>query len=565
MGFAQIVGEPGEGRYTLRMDWGDGTRLGIIASLEQAIPARQLLLATAQAAVTAMEPTVQASAANLAQMMADIAAIPPDQRGPAMKLYERTLGEHLRLVAELDRLRLRVRMIETEIANAQRTLAYWRDEVVCIDTRDAWCATYTTGRGGWVATIEIPGEPELVLVAPGARAWQPPLDGRVTAREIMSPAQAYANAALLPGWQKWKPTYRWGTITGIDWDAETCTVELGQATSSAQRLDVNQSGTLHDVPVTYLSCGILAFGIDDRVVVQFEGQDWGSPRVIGFLDNPRGCPPKRLYSVINASACAGMTNVSIALGYRFTGGHGQRHYSVVSGTLPPGLSLDELTGQITGIATQMGGDNRVYNLVIRCADAYYEEGKNRRYADTDEFPFTVYDGWEIKPVLSTGENWGYATPDEVDWVEHKVLLRPPDQTGPWNCTTRVDGNTNILGPTWRSPAWAQTWLLNPNDAPCITNATWYKRVHWSGTPYHDPDDPHSFGRSFGQVDGGGDWETGGWSETAWTVECSNTGPDPGRWEYAGTYTIEIAAMAPLEENIVCRIHGSLRFIVMQEE
>lgn len=558
MGFAQIVGEPGEGRYTLRMDWGDGTRLGIIASLEQAIPARQLLLATAQAAVTAMEPTVQASAANLAQMMADIAAIPPDQRGPAMKLYERTLGEHLRLVAELDRLRLRVRMIETEIANAQRTLAYWRDEVVCIDTRDAWCATYTTGRGGWVATIEIPGEPELVLVAPGARAWQPPVDGRVTARAIMSPAQAYANAALLPGWQKWKPTYRWGTITGIDWDAETCTVELGQATSSAQRLDVNQSGTLHDVPVTYLSCGILAFGVDDRVVVQFEGQDWGSPRVIGFLDNPRGCPPKRLYIVDNAGACAGLSAVSIALDYRFTGGHGQRHYSVVSGMLPPGLSLDELTGQITGIATKMGGDNRVYNLVIRCADAFYEEGKNRRYADTDEFPFTVYDGWTIMRHVDLGDHWGWAAINNSTWMTFTVNMTRPSDPGPWYCGGVMAGT--FPSAEFKNDPPATRWLYNESGSSCA-NGNYYHRVWFSGTRYHEI--AHEFYRDPAYAPDGvetGEWVSGFPTQTIWHLDSAGGVPN-SRFEFAGTFQIEIAFGAPDESRIVCSVTGNLRFII----
>jgi hypothetical protein len=38
-----------------------------------------------------------------------------------------------------------------------------------------------------------------------------------------------------------------------------------------------------------MTCDCRAFRIDDRVVVAFDGQDWASPRVVGFLDNPRGC------------------------------------------------------------------------------------------------------------------------------------------------------------------------------------------------------------------------------------------------------------------------------------
>ena len=115
-------------------------------------------------------------------------------------------------------------------------------------------------------------------------------DGQLWSRELLSPEQVYFNAAILPGWQKDKPTYRWGTASNIDYDNDTMTVTLSDTpTSSAQRLNVNKVSTLSDVPVEYLTCNADAFADGDRVVVQFTGQSWDDPKVIGFVDNPKQC------------------------------------------------------------------------------------------------------------------------------------------------------------------------------------------------------------------------------------------------------------------------------------
>lgn len=83
--------------------------------------------------------------------------------------------------------------------------------------------------------------------------------------------------------------YRVGTITDIDYNAHTATVELDEALSVAQDLDVNQSMILENIPVKYMDCDANAFVVDDRVVVEFTGQGWESPQVIGFETNPQPC------------------------------------------------------------------------------------------------------------------------------------------------------------------------------------------------------------------------------------------------------------------------------------
>jgi hypothetical protein len=116
----------------------------------------------------------------------------------------------------------------------------------------------------------------------------------LTAREVQSPEQAFWNAAVLPGWQKWKPTYRLGTITALDVEADTASVTLDAATSSAQGLNVNQATSLTAVPVEYMTCNASAFEIGDACLVQFVGQDQAAPKVVGFKDHPKSCQNVRV-------------------------------------------------------------------------------------------------------------------------------------------------------------------------------------------------------------------------------------------------------------------------------
>jgi len=160
------------------------------------------------------------------------------------------------------------------------------------ETVAAWCADLTEDLTGIVTTVEIPGESTVIQIAPGFEGgaeYVPDTSGQLVPTVAQGAAQAFYNLAMLPGWQKWKPTYRYGTISDIDTGVNTCTVTLEDYRSSQQSLVINQSGTLSDVPIEYMSCGGAAFTDGDIVLVQFVGQDWSNPKVIGFKDNPKPC------------------------------------------------------------------------------------------------------------------------------------------------------------------------------------------------------------------------------------------------------------------------------------
>lgn len=197
------------------------------------------------------------------------------------------LKQQAKAVADLREIQLQLALKRTELAGVERRLA-WLRRAASPAVQQAWCVDLTESGAGEVATIEVPGEPQQVLLAPGCRAPGPG-DGVLALRELMSPEQAFFNAAILPGWQKFRPTYRVGTIVSVNVAADTATVVLDEARSSAQGLAVNQAGTLFDIPVEYMACHAAVFEPGDRCVVQFVGQRWEAPKVIGFAQWPKPC------------------------------------------------------------------------------------------------------------------------------------------------------------------------------------------------------------------------------------------------------------------------------------
>jgi hypothetical protein len=150
-----------------------------------------------------------------------------------------------------------------------------------------WCADLSEELSGEVDTLEIIGSPAQILVSP---AGQSNYDTSYLSNIMaMSPAQAGLAWALLPGWQKWRPTYRVGTISDIDYLLNTGTVTLDDTSSVARNLKINQADVLPNVPVKYMDCNAEAFVGGNRVVVEFDEQLWGNPKVVGFETNPQPC------------------------------------------------------------------------------------------------------------------------------------------------------------------------------------------------------------------------------------------------------------------------------------
>jgi uncharacterized protein YkwD len=123
--------------------------------------------------------------------------------------------------------------------------------------------------------------------------------GKLTPTDGMSAAEAFHAAAIEPGWARWRPSWRYGTITAKV--ADSCSLTLEDRTVRQIRglaeelvLDTPEQRTLIDVPISYPPCGGDVFLVGDEVLVLFEGQDRDKPKVIGFKYAPRVCAEGRL-------------------------------------------------------------------------------------------------------------------------------------------------------------------------------------------------------------------------------------------------------------------------------
>lgn len=149
-------------------------------------------------------------------------------------------------ITELQELQLRLSRLQLEHRASGKQKEFLLNNFPADITMSAWCADLTEDLAGSVGTAEIPGERDQVLIRPGftdAAIFNSSRDGQLQPSLASFPAAFLYNLMLLPGWQKFKPTYRIGTIVAdsIDFGADTCDICLEPAYSSQQNLDVNQS------------------------------------------------------------------------------------------------------------------------------------------------------------------------------------------------------------------------------------------------------------------------------------------------------------------------------------
>jgi hypothetical protein len=428
MGYAVITGGGTDGRYDIELDFGESTRVAllntanaVLVALDAKIVAAQEKVTTAKGLEAAQQAKVDAAYLDLQAKMNNLA---PGSPVPDTAAYTAELKALRQLEFKTKPFSTILESLKRSKAELQRKIS---DFIQLQTTRqaEAWCADLTENapQGMAIATLEIPGEDNLILLAPGGRFWQPS-DGVLRARELMSPEQAYFNASILPGWQKFKPTYRWGTITAINRDTQRATVNLPGTTSSAQRLNVDQEAVLQNVPFQYMTCGHAAFENGDNVVVEFTGQDWAAQKIIGFLDNPKACGPQfigggpfiypavqlqvgipmRLQQALYLSGDSYEFTYAYteSLNDCFTGGQPPYSYAFIDGDAPPGVGFEPITGKFSGTLAA-GFETRT--LKIRCFDSRYVEGENVLYADSSPIEFSSGELTFIDSESSIDVNW----------------------------------------------------------------------------------------------------------------------------------------------------------------
>lgn len=301
MGKGTITGEIGEAKYNVEIDTGSAALAARVAKLNAEIVEWQAEKVTADAFLVAELAKGPPLLANIDALIVAYKTATSTGEG----VEEALVAVNAAVVARAEwnlsifSAGAPADQLASLIAQAQKDITTLNGFDVT-SNESLWCADFTLEADGECGIIEVPGESKTMLIVPEALAPTGD-DGEVVARPVQDSAQLFYNLAILPGWQKFKPTYRFGTLAGIDYDGDTGSVTLETAYSSAQNLNVNQTGFLSNVPIEYMTCNAVAFENGDQVVVKFTGQDWATPKVVGFKSNPKPCGAYKLAFMLESN------------------------------------------------------------------------------------------------------------------------------------------------------------------------------------------------------------------------------------------------------------------------
>lgn len=261
--------------------------------LQQAIPPNPVLIAEKEAEIAVKESEINSTKETLKGFEDTIKA--------KQKEIEKEQKEIDDAKTAVDAKEAQIATMESELLSLQKRYALLNrlgSNVINYNTY-AWCCDITEGLSGYVPLIEIGTEIKtqqtILNIPPGYKdgaglpSYTIPNYGEFSPFIALPVADSLRNFIAMPAIQKWAPGYRYGTIAGIDYGANTCSVNLTYVSSSIQGLGINQSNSLTNVPVEYMSCDAGAFEVGDEVVVQFLDHNWSTPKVIGFKENPQPC------------------------------------------------------------------------------------------------------------------------------------------------------------------------------------------------------------------------------------------------------------------------------------
>lgn len=457
MGYGQIIGGGTLGLYTVKLDFGVATRDAWLAAIDGWISDLNVSIANAEAAMVASRDRAAEAEAVLQGLIVDLASASNEGVAELQAKIDVATQRFAQAQAAADAARIPRDLMIAE----RKTLATRKgmlQSAVVERTLQAWCVDFTESASGYVATIEVPGEDQAVLIAAGGRTPNLSADGYLWARELMTPEQAFFNAAILPGWQKWKPTYRKGTLIAVDQDANLATVSLDPASSSAQQLPINQASILSNVPVTYMDCHAEVFEPGDRVVVEFASQSWDSPRVIGFVDNPRPCRRIRVRFAINGAVMfdeeyfpgdtvPGYTAPGSIAGTNDLGSSVDRPFIGWSnGTNTP--AHPEFVAELPTTSYYINASYAVIPIREYWAMEISHEGNEHYFNTRSEGDFTIVEGFvrsTYSGVVSGPSEPPVTIIPGADDIATQVIGAPTVETGPWS-TDWVMWHSETFGP-----------------------------------------------------------------------------------------------------------------------
>jgi hypothetical protein len=309
MGRARVIANLGlpterySARYLVEFDLGSEVKTAALNSLNELLNANIIAIGQVlsqiqvrQAEEDALRQALQAE--ELAVISAINAAGPESPLPPidALNNARRALVQHLIGTTPL---RLQLDALQAERLRLLREVGRW-NQVVTIEQRPIWMLRFPSTPegltiGSTVDTIEINGEQGLSFIGGGNfgdQVFFPP-PGRLTARGVMTPEQVFFNAAILPGWQRFKPVARLAVVDVATFNPTSSSpsridITLLPATSTPINIDINPTQT----SLTHVGSNAPgdAYEPGDIVVVAFPQQTFANPQIVGWLDGPKRLP-----------------------------------------------------------------------------------------------------------------------------------------------------------------------------------------------------------------------------------------------------------------------------------
>ena len=465
MGRATIVSELGEGLYLVDIDVGTDRKNALITKFQRvAASANEGIARLTDQRTQARNELIEARNDlndNISFLVAEQAA------GQVKPETEKKVAESREKVTEktdqLEQIESLLSQEEARLKEAQENIARL-SSIDSVLRKQVWCIDYSEGLSGTVATYEINGRIDEVVIAEGGRSPSSD-DGRFLLPDFMSPSQAYFNTAIFDAWQKFKPTARVGTIVSIDEDNNRLRVSFGDDRSYYRDININSEVGARTFSTNYMGAGVLTFETGDDVIVTFDNQDYSQGRIKGYRTNPRPLT-KWAYFMNLGYKCP----ISAIWWYH-------RNKSEMDQAYQPGLeSFDYttpythtfLSGAVFGVnnywkpvqSVWQGARREAYSFPYICRPDWLAQYISR--ADRDFFHL-MYDGHEITQLRLRGdvaiklrENPS-AYRFEVDGRGEGNLLFQQRRTIPYT-TTNLSNTDDIQG-----TCFADEYGLAPDD------------------------------------------------------------------------------------------------------
>ena len=168
MGYATILSGGTDGRYTIQLDFGEQQRQALLTAITQALQDVGAKITFTQDKIDvldAAEAEQQERVKEAAEIVASEANfLPPGSPVPDTSIYKFELDALRTLQMRGLPYRINMRALKQARKNLLAKQTQYTS-LVTITTRQAWCVDLTENGTGLVATVDIPGESDLILRA----------------------------------------------------------------------------------------------------------------------------------------------------------------------------------------------------------------------------------------------------------------------------------------------------------------------------------------------------------------------------------------------------------------